>query len=147
MSWAENDIAGAWRAQQRGSDYKTTITIPAGNHTLQADLYLWPYNSYPGIVGAARSGFVRQTGMKIDYEFKSGHTYFLRPVIYSRKTLFHKGNQAFEYYDGGTLYSKKQIYSFGPKPSGYISYDLQAIFDHAVLRVDDLGEGISTTSP
>ncbi len=93
VSWGENGINGlesknTWRAQRWGNNYKTIIKIPAGNHTLQANLYLWDYSSYPGIV--PRSGYVRANGLNISYDFQPGCTYFLRPVLNNKAPLNEK---------------------------------------------------------
>ena len=90
VSWAENGIgtgeaslsSNAWRAQKAGSDYKTIIRIPAGEHSLKANLYLWEHNRHPGYnVSGITAGYVWVDGLEISYNFLPGHTYSLRPVI------------------------------------------------------------------
>ena len=98
VSWGENGTgdgedklsSNAWRAQQKGSKWKTTIRIPAGDHTLQANLFLWDYNAMPGkeIFAGQRAGYIRATGLEISYDFEPGKTYFLRPVLITRDLLF-----------------------------------------------------------
>ena len=93
VSWAENgSIPGeerlpskSWEAQQKGSKYKTTIRIPAGEHFLRANLFLWEYNKHPGghwlNISGERAGYIWADGLEISYDFLPGHTYFLRPVL------------------------------------------------------------------
>jgi hypothetical protein len=107
VSWAENGTgpnegslsSNAWRAMMKGSKYKTTIKIPAGDHTLHANLYLWDYNSYPGLVPG--SGYVRASGLEISHNFQPGQTYFLRPVIYFTKGFSKKEYELLEYSNSG----------------------------------------------
>jgi hypothetical protein len=87
VSWGENGTvrsegtlsSNAWKAMQKGSEYKTIIHIPGGSHKLEANFYLWNYNSYPGVVPG--SGSVSAKGLEITFVFLPGRTYFLRPVI------------------------------------------------------------------
>lgn len=104
VSWAQNgtdpERGNAWRAQMGGSKYKTIIRIPSGSHTLKANIYLWDYNSYPGIV--PRSGYIRATGLEISYDFEPGKTYFLRPVLITRDLLFGEV-EVIEYNNSGPM--------------------------------------------
>lgn len=103
VSWAKNgsvnDSYNApgkdWQAQIGGNKYKTTIKIPAGNHTLQANLYLWDYSSKPGVVPGA--GYVRAEGFEISHDFQPGQTYFLRPVFSDR----NETGEIIDYENGG----------------------------------------------
>jgi len=83
VSWAMNgSVQGetsAWRAMMKGNEYKTVIKIPAGNHKLGINLYLWDYNSYPGVVPGSAS--LSANGLEISHDFLPGRTYFLRPVF------------------------------------------------------------------
>lgn len=99
VSWAENDTPGAWRAQAGGDKFKTIIRIPPGNHTLQATVYLWPYNMYPGDREGLFPGFFQSyfyaEGLVASLNFLPGHTYFLRPV-FTQKFLFGKEQEVLQ---------------------------------------------------
>jgi len=92
VSWGPNGIdgleAGAANAMKGGNKYKTTIRIPPGNHTLQANLYLWDYNNYPGVNVRVLGAYRRATGLEISHDFQPGHTYFLRPVLILEQITF-----------------------------------------------------------
>jgi len=106
VSWAENGTvreegtlsSNAWRAVANGSKYKTIIRIPSGNHSLEANLYLWDYNSYPGVVPG--SGYIRASGLIINNNFEAGKTYFLRPVLIV-KPLGREEVEVVEYNNSG----------------------------------------------
>ena len=94
----ENKESGGedWEAMMNGNEFKTIIKIPAGDHALTANLFLWNYNNFPGY--NPRAGYVRANGLKINHSFLPGHTYFLRPVITEKNgktTVEYKGNSFF----------------------------------------------------
>ena len=101
VSWAQNgSVPGegrgsTWRAMFAGSSYKTIIKIPAGNHVLHGNLYLWDYNNYPGY-NPGRSSYIRADGLVINHNFLPGRTYFLRPVLINRR-----GNEIVDYANSG----------------------------------------------
>jgi len=95
---SENEKSGGqdWKAQMDGSEFKTIIKIPAGDHALTANLFLWNYNNFPGYNPDA--GYVRANNLRLSYSFLPGHTYFLRPVITEKNgksTVQYKGNSFF----------------------------------------------------
>jgi len=119
VSWAENgsgpnEGAGSksWEAQQKGSKYKTIIKIPAGSHTLGANLYLWDYNAYPGyeIFAGQQAGYIRASGLQIINDFKPGHTYFLRPVLVVRNLFAKEDSEIIDYNNSGPTTTFRDVY-------------------------------------
>jgi hypothetical protein len=98
--------ATGWRGQSGGNKYKIPVKIPSGSHSLQAVIDLFPYND-------VSADHVKQSGLKIDYDFTAGHTYFLVPHIY-----LGNGKET-EEYNGGTVrplafdYAELKIYDNG----------------------------------
>jgi hypothetical protein len=94
----ENKNSGGkdYEAMMFGNNYKTIIKIPAGDHALTANLFLWDYNNFPGY--NPKAGYVRANNLKINHSFLPGHTYFLRPVVTEKNgkaTDVYKGNSFF----------------------------------------------------
>jgi hypothetical protein len=140
VSWGENGTgpgenklsSNAWKAQQKGSKWKTTIRIPAGSHVLQANLYLWDYNKLPGAFGdglfGVTAGYIKAKGLEINHNFQPGHTYFLRPVLICERARFVKGHSVKEEYE-------------------MIDYDNSgptATFKGVYLRIDEGGSPVAT---
>jgi hypothetical protein len=134
VSWAENGTgpgenkmsSNAWRAQQKGSEWKTTIRIPAGSHVLEANMYLWDYNKMPGAFGdgllGQSAGYIKASGLEIKHDFQPGQTYFLRPVLIV-KGLFQKNeSEMIDYNNSG--------------PTG--------MFQGAYLRIDQNGKPVAS---
>lgn len=120
VSWAKNGSgpgegtisSKAWEAQKKGSKYRTTIRIPAGSHTLQANIYLWDYNRYPGAFGdglmGQRAGYIRARGLQISNNFEPGKTYFLRPVFVNK--LLGRELEIIEYNNSGPISGLERVY-------------------------------------
>jgi len=106
---SENKESGGkdWEAMMDGNDYKTIIKIPAGSHSLVANLFLWNYNNFPG--WNPRNGFIRANGLKINYDFQPGHTYFLRPVM-TDKPLVGDEETERNVYTGSTYVNSNSVF-------------------------------------
>ncbi|MCL2722598.1 MAG: hypothetical protein FWD47_14810 [Treponema sp.] len=146
VSWAENGTergedtlsSNAWRAMKDGSEYKTIIKIPAGNHTLLANLYLWDYNKKPGAFGdglmGQRAGYIKASGLEITHDFLPGQTYFLRPILVVKPSIGRDRGKEIEYED----------YTGSGGKVGKTVIEIRYIFHSTRLRIDENGTPVAT---